>query len=85
MENIFRKTVKDEVKRHLSLSSTQKKRRNEIQMLNLLEKIRKGDHSSEDKIRKVHTKWKRFCCVRNQEYVVPEKRRVVDFALSNCH
>ena len=54
-------------------------------MLNLLEKIRKGDHSSEDKIRKVHTKWKRFCCVRNQEYVVPEKRRVVDFALSNCH
>ena len=25
-------------------------------------------------MRKVHIKWKRFCIVRNQEYVVPQKR-----------
>ena len=42
-------------------------------MANLLDKIRKGDHIHEDKMGKVHIKWKRFCFVRNQEYVVPQK------------
>ena len=74
MENIIRRTVKDEVERHLSPSSTQKKRRSETRMANLLDKIRKGDHIYEDKMRKVHIKWKRFCFVRNQEYVVPQKK-----------
>ena len=74
MENIIRRTVKDEVERHLSLSSSQRKRRSETRMANLLDKIPKGDHIHEDKMRKVHIKWKRFCFVRNQEYVVPQKK-----------
>ena len=74
MENIIRRTVKDEVERHLSPSSSQRKRRSETRMANLLDKIRKGDHIHEDKMRKVHIKWKRSCFVRNQEYVVPQKK-----------
>ena len=74
VENIIRGTVKDEVERYLSPSLAQKKRRSETQMANLLDKIRKGDHSHEDKMRKVHRKWKRFCFVRNQEYIVSQKK-----------
>ena len=84
MENIIRRTVKDEVERHLSPSPTQKKRRSETRMTNLLDKIRKGDHIHEDKMRKVHIKWKKFCLVRNQENVMSQKK-VVNFALSTCH
>ena len=84
MENIIRRTVKNEVERHLSPSLLQKRRRSETRMANLLDKIRKGDQILEDKMRKVHIKWKRFCFVRNQEYVVPQKK-VVDFAFCNYH
>ena len=49
MENINRRTVKDKVKRHLSPSSTQNRKRSETEMANVLEKIRRGDHSNEDK------------------------------------
>ena len=80
IENIIRRTVKDEVERHLSPSSTQKKR-SETRMANLLDKIRKGDHIYEDKMRKVHIKWKRFYFVRNQEYVVPQKRWRISLCL----
>ena len=43
-------------------------------MANLLDKICKGDHLYEDKMQKVHIKWKRCWFVRNREYVVPQKR-----------
>ena len=74
IENIIRRTVKDEAERHLSPSSTQKKRKSETGLANLLDKIHKGDHIHEDKTRKVHIKRKRFCFVRNQEYVVPQNK-----------
>ena len=65
MENTNRRTVKDKVKRHLSPSSTQNRKRSETEMANVLEKIRRGDHSNEDKLWKAHIKWKRFCFVKN--------------------
>ena len=67
MENIIGRTVKDEVERRLSPSSTPKKEKKWTRMANLLDKIRNGDHLHEDKLRKVHITWKRVCFVRNQE------------------
>ena len=43
-------------------------------MAYLLFKIRKGEHIHENKMRKVHIKWKTFCFVRNGEYVVPQEK-----------
>ena len=73
MENIFRKTVQEEVERQLSPSST-KKRKCETRMKNLLVKIRKNDKSVIEKMKKVHIKCKRFCLFRNEEYIVPQRK-----------
>ena len=74
LENIIKRTVKDKVERHLSPSPTQKKKRSETRIVYLLAKTHKGDHIHEDKMQKVCVKWKLSCFVRNQEYVVPQKR-----------
>ena len=81
MGNIIRRTVKDEVERHLSPSSTQKKRCSETWMANLLDKIRKSYHLHKNKMRKVHIKWKWFCFVRNQEFVVPQEKWWISLGL----
>ena len=73
MENIFRKTVQEEVERQLSPSST-KKRKCETRMKNLLAKIRKNDKSVIEKMKKVHIKWKRFCLYRHEQYIVPQRK-----------
>ena len=75
MENIIRKTVQDEVEKCLSPPSAKPSRkRSETRMANLLAKIRKRESPKESKLKKVHIKWKRFCIVRNAEYLVPQKK-----------
>ena len=85
MENIIRRIVKDEVDKHLSSSSTQKKRRSETRMANLLDKVLKGDHSHDEKMRKVHIKWKRKVLLCKKPRVRFATKKVVHFALSTCH
>ena len=75
MENIIRKTVQEEVEKCLSPTSAKPSRkRSETRMANLLAKIRKRESTQESKLKKVHIKWKRFCIVRNAEYLVPQKK-----------
>ena len=75
MENIIRKTVQEEVEKCLSPASAKPSRkRSETRMANLLAKIRKRESPKESKLKKVHIKWKRFCIVRNAEYLVPQKK-----------
>ena len=85
MENIIRRIVKDEVDKHLSSSSTQKKRRSETRMANLLDKVLKGDHSHDEKMRKVHIKRKRKVLLCKKPRVRFTTKKVVHFALSTCH
>ena len=75
MENVIRKTVEEEVEKCLSPTSAKPSRkRSETRMANLLAKIRKRESPQESKLKKVHIKWKRFCIVRNAEYLVPQKK-----------
>ena len=64
MENIIRKTVQEEVERQFSPPS-RKERKCETRLKNLLAKLRKSDKSVIEKMKKVHSKWRRFCLYRN--------------------